>query len=85
MKNTTTTNNTYTAFLVRDTNARRYLNQKVYSGRVPGIWGKMGESHIFYTEAQAQNCASNINRRRPARYSAYNAVVVPVEIRRRNG
>lgn len=85
MKQNATTNSTYTAYLVRDTNARRYLNKKVYSGRVPGIWGKMGESQIFYTAAQAQSCASNINRRRPERYSAYNAEVVAIEMLRRDG
>ena len=78
------TNNTYTAYLVRDTNARRYLNRKVYSGRVRGIWGKMGESHIFFSAAQAQSCASNINSRRPNGYSAYNAEVVAIEMRRRD-
>ena len=85
MKQSDSKNSTYTAYLVRDTNARRYLNRKVYSGRIPGIWGKMGESHIFFNEAQAQSCASNINNRRPNRYSAYNAEVVAIEMHRRNG
>lgn len=69
---------TYTAYIVRDSNRRTFLNQKSYTGRRPGIWGKLNEAQIFYTEAQAQSCASNINRRRPDRYSAYMAEVVPV-------
>lgn len=70
--------NTYTAYIVRDNNSRRFLNQKVYTGRKPGIWGKLNEAQLFYTEAQAQSCASNINSRRPERYSAYKAQVLPV-------
>lgn len=73
----------YTAYLVRDCNARRYLNQKIYTGRQPGIWGRMTEAQIFYTEAAAQSCASNINRRRPSRFSAYFAEVVPIKLRGR--
>lgn len=73
----------YTAYIVRDVNARRFLNTKIYTGRQPGIWGRMGEAHIFYTEAAAQSCASNINRRRPNRFSAYFAEVVPVKMRGR--
>jgi len=73
----------YTAYLVRDVNARKFLNQKIYTGRQPGIWGRMTEAQIFYTEAQAQSCASNINRRRPGRYSAYFAEVVPIKMRGR--
>lgn len=84
MKQIDSNDNTYTAYLVRDTNARRYLNRKVYSGRVRGIWGKMGESHIFNTAAQAQSCASNINNRRPDGRSAYNAQVVEIQMIRRS-
>jgi hypothetical protein len=73
----------YTAYLVRDINARRYLNRKIYTGRQPGIWGRIGEAQVFYTEAAAQSCASNINRRRPSRYSAYLAEVVPIKLRGR--
>lgn len=73
----------YTAYLVRDINARRYLNQKIYTGRQPGIWGRIGDAQVFYTEAAAQSCASNINRRRPNRYSAYLAEVVPIKLRGR--
>ena len=73
----------YTAYLVRDVNRRRYLNQKIFTGRQPGIWGRIGEAEIFYKEAQAQSCASNINRRRPSNYSAYYAEVVPIKIRGR--
>jgi hypothetical protein len=73
----------YTAYLVRDVNARRFLNRKIYTGRQPGIWGRMGEAQIFYTEAQAQSCASNINRRRPGPFSAYFAEVVPIQLRGR--
>jgi len=70
----------YTAYIVRDANRRTFLNQKIYTGRQPGIWGKLNDAHIFYTEAQAQSCASNINRRRPERYSAYQAEVVEVRM-----
>lgn len=73
----------YTAYLVRDVNRRRYLNQRIFTGRQPGIWGRIGEAEVFYTEAKAQSCASNINRRRPSGYSAYYAEVVPIKIRGR--
>jgi len=73
----------YTAYIVRDVNARRFLNCKIYTGRQPGIWGRMAEAQIFYTEAQAQSCASNINRRRPGPNSAYFAEVVPIKLRGR--
>jgi hypothetical protein len=71
----------YTAYLVRDCNARRYLNAKIYTGRQPGIWGRIGDAQIFYKEADAASCASNINRRRPSRFSAYFAEVVPIKLR----
>lgn len=77
-----TTNSFYTAYIVRDNNSRRFLNRKVYTGRQRGIWGLQGDAEVFYTEAQAQSCASNINRRRPAGYSAFFAEVMPIEIRR---
>lgn len=73
----------YTAFIVRDSNSRRFLNRKVYTGRARGIWGRQDEAQIFYQEAQAQSCASNINRRRPEGYSAFFAEVVPVKMRGR--
>lgn len=74
----------YTAYIVRDANGRRFLNQKIYTGRQPGIWGRMDEAQVFYTEASAKSCASNINRRRPTnRYSAYVAEVVPIKLRGR--
>ena len=73
----------YTAYLVRDVNARKFLNQKNYTGRLPSIWGRMTEAQIFYTEAAAQSCASNINRRRPSRSSAYFTEVVPIKMRGR--
>ena len=73
----------YTAFIVRDSNSRRFLNRKVYTGRQRGIWGLQGDAQIFYAQAQAQSCASNINARRPEGYSAYNAEVVQIEMRGR--
>ena len=73
----------YTAYIVRDSNSRRFLNRKVYTGRARGIWGLQGDAQVFYTEAQAQSCASNINRRRPEGYSAFFAEVVPVKMRGR--
>lgn len=74
---------TYTAFIVRDSNGRRFLNRKVYSGRVRGIWSTRDTAQVFYTIAQAQSCASNINRRRPTGYSAFMAEVVPIMLRGR--
>ena len=73
----------YTAYIVRDSNSRRFLNRKVYTGRARGIWGLQGDAEVFYQEAQAQSCASNINRRRPEGYSAYQAEVIPVKFRGR--
>jgi hypothetical protein len=84
MSNTNrTTGKQYTAFIVRDANARKFLNQKIYTGRQPGIWGRLAEAQIFYKPEQAQACASNINNRRPNRYSAYFAEVVPIKMRGR--
>lgn len=83
-KNTARTpGKTYTAFMVRDSNGRRFLNRKVYSGRVRGIWSTRDAAQVFYTIAQAQSCASNINRRRPPGYSAFMAEVVPITLRGR--
>ena len=74
---------TYTAYIVRDSNSRRFLNQRSYTGRRRGQWGPQGDAQIFYSEAQAQSCAGNINRRRPEGYSAFFAEVVPVKMRGR--
>jgi hypothetical protein len=76
--------NYYTAYIVRERNSRRFLNQPVYSGRLRGIWGKQGDATLFFTRKQASSCASNINHRRPEGYSTYYAEVRPVLIRRRN-
>ena len=73
---------TYTAYLVRDENGRRYLNRPVYTGRAQNIWGRIGESQVFWTRERAQSCASNINAREPG---AAHATVVPVQIYRQNG
>jgi hypothetical protein len=73
----------YTAFIVRDANSRRFLNQRSYTGRRRGQWGLQGAAQIFYSEAQAQSCAGNINRRRPEGYSAFFAEVMPVKMRGR--
>jgi len=73
----------YTAYIVRDSNSSRFLNQRSYTGRRRGQWGPLGEAEVFYNEAQAQCCASNINRRRPDGYSAYEAEVMPVQFRGR--
>jgi len=73
----------YTAFIVRDASSRRFLNQRSYTGRRRGQWGRMDEAQIFYHEAQAQSCAGNINRRRPEGYSAFFAEVIPVKMRGR--
>jgi hypothetical protein len=73
----------YTAYIVRDANSRRFLNQRSYTGRRRGQWGRMGEAEIFYKELDATSCASSINRRRPSPYSAYFAEVVPIKLRGR--
>jgi hypothetical protein len=75
-------NDYYTAYIVRDRNARKFLNKPVYSGRLSGIWGKQTDAQIFFNRKQASSCASNINHRRPDGYSAYYAEVRPVLIRR---
>lgn len=82
MTNNTSSNDFYTAYLVRDVRARKYLNQKIYTGRRPGIWGRMTEAHIFFNKRQAESCACDINRRRPSQYSAYFAEVVPVKFKK---
>ena len=79
MKNTKTT----TAYIVRETNSRRFLTRPTYSGRVRGVWGTQPEANVFTSRARAQSCASNINARRPDGYSAYYAEVVPVVVPRR--
>lgn len=73
----------YTAFIVRDENARRFLNKRVYSGRVRGIWDTLGNSAVFYSRERAQSCASNINARRPDGISSYFAQVREIKIRGR--
>ena len=65
-------------YVVRDSNRRTFLNRRVYSGRVRGIWGRLSEANVFDTYAEASSCATNINRRRPERYSAYQAEVYPI-------
>jgi len=73
----------YTAFIVRDSNSRRFLNQRSYTGRRRGQWGPAGEAEIFYKELDATSCATSINRRRPEGYSAYEAEVVAIKVRGR--
>lgn len=70
----------YTMYVVRDANKRSFLNRPTYSGRIRGVWGLMGEAHLFSSEAQAQSCASNISRREPGCRAPE---VRPVMIRRR--
>ena len=73
----------YTAYVVRDANSRRFLNRPAYSGRLRGIWGAAGEAQVFSTFNKARSCASNINSRRPEGYSAYEAEVRPIFMKRR--
>jgi hypothetical protein len=75
--------NTTNAYVVRDSNRRTFLNRRVYSGRIQGIWGKINEAAVFNNLEEAQSCASNINSRRPDGYSAYQAQVYPITIRGR--
>lgn len=83
MNNNRTQGKLYTAFVVRDENSRRFLNQRAYSGRIRGLWDTIGDSYVFYTREKAQSCASNINSRRPEGYSAYFAQVREIELRGR--
>jgi len=76
-------NNTYTAYIVRDANTRRFLNRKVYTGRALGVWDTIGEAQIFYSREKAQSCASNINARRPDGTSSFFAEVREIELTRR--
>jgi len=73
----------YTAYVVREGNTRRFLNRPTYSGRVKGVWSKQADATIFYTREKAQSCASNINARRPDGFSSYFAQVIPVKLRGR--
>lgn len=73
----------YTAYIVRDSNSRRFLNQRSYTGRRRGQWGRISEAEIFYKEMDATSCATSINRRRPDGYSAYEAEVVAIKVRGR--
>lgn len=75
--------NTYTAYIVRDANTRRFLNRKVYTGRARGIWDTIDGAQIFYSREKAQSCASNINARRPED-SSFFAQVREIELTRRS-
>ena len=55
----------YTMYVVRDSNKRSFLNRPTYSGRIRGVWGLLGDAHLFSSEARAQSCASNIANRDP--------------------
>lgn len=79
MQNTNTTP-VIIGYIVRDSNARRFLNRPTYSGRVRGVWGRVAEGAVFSTREAAQSCASNLNSRRPEGYSAFYAQVRPVVI-----
>lgn len=83
MIDTTNNNEYYTAYIVRDSNKRRFLTRPTYSGRVRGVWGTIEESAIFYSREKAQSCASNINSRRPDG-SAFYAQVRPILLRRQH-
>jgi len=67
-----------TAYIVRDAVDRRYLNAPTYTGRRASAWGRIGESHIFWSRTAASRCASDINRRGPGSKVAR---VVPVRLR----
>ena len=71
----------YTAYLVTDPTGDRFLNRRVYSGRIRGVWSPIEQSFIFRSASRAQSCASNINRR-SASGREY-ARVVPVLLERR--
>ncbi|NBU16998.1 MAG: hypothetical protein EBS48_08320 [Actinobacteria bacterium] len=85
MKSAKSTPSTYTQYIVRKYNGT-YLNQRTFTGRTPHMWGPICEAHVFSSPAEAQSCASNINRRPHARTNAdaARAEVVPVEIIRRS-
>lgn len=69
-----------TAYIVRDSNSRRFLKEPVYTGRKKNIWGKLKESTLFDSLKSARACAHNINSRRPKGYSAYKAEVRTITI-----
>lgn len=73
----------YTAYIVREGNTRRFLTRPTYSGRVKGVWSKQENAAIFYTRAKAQSCASNINSRRPDGSSSYFAQVITIDLQGR--
>ena len=68
----------YTAYIVREANAGKFLNKPAYSGRLKGLWSVKANAQIFYSRSKAASCASNINHRRPDTPSSYYAQVVPV-------
>lgn len=68
--------NTYTAFLVRDTNKRQYLNADSPRG---GRWSSFNEASVFHREDQATRVAFGINNSR----GTDNAQVVPVTLFKR--
>lgn len=70
----------YTAYLVTNPDGT-FLNRRVYSGRIRGVWSEIGSAHIFRSVAQAQSCAGNINRR--SRSGREYARVTPVLLERR--
>lgn len=63
--NTIDTNDYFTMYVVRDATKRVFLNRAVYTGRARGVWGRMGEAHLFSTPEKARSCASNIKQRSP--------------------
>jgi len=73
----------YTGYIVRDSNARKFLNRPAYSGNIQGIWSTIEYAQVFSSARKAQSCASNLNDRRPSGYSAYYAEVRPIMLTRR--
>lgn len=76
-----TKTNLYTAYLVTNLDGT-FLNRRVYSGRIRGVWSPIESAHIFRSAARAQSCAGNINRR--SRSGREYATVTPVLLQRRN-
>jgi hypothetical protein len=66
-------------YVVRDANKRAFLGNRAYSGNT-ATWSTLPKAHLFQSEARAQSCAGNINRRDPG---SRIAEVKPVLVTRR--
>lgn len=75
-----TTTHLYTAYLVTSLDGT-FLNRRVYSGRIRGVWSPIESAHIFRSSRRAADCARDINRRSAS--GRQYASVTPVLLQRR--